>query len=685
MQNPLLDHQSLPRFGEIKPEHVVPAMQEALQEYQNGLDTLLQNRQTLDWAGLIDSEISWSERVSCSWAPVSHLNSVQDSPELRDVYDQALQMLVAHHSLRGQSRELCDAYKQLQDSEQFAELNPAQRRIIHNELRDFHRAGVDLDEADRQKHRQLVDELSRLATTFSKNVLDATNGWNHLVQDVDELKGLPETELGLLTHLAIAAGESGWLINLSHPSYIAVMTYADDASLREKVYQAYNTRASEQGPNAGKWDNSAVITDILAARHKLAGLLGFSNYAEYALDVRMAESATQVMEFLTGLAAKAKPAARQQFQSLQQFAVDNDGPDNLQAWDVVYWSEKLKQANFAVSDEILRPYFALPSVLEGLFNVVGRLFAINFELDESVAVWHPEVRYYWLLDESGERMAGIYMDLHARDEKRGGAWMDVCRSRSRIHGEQELPVAFLTCNFPPAADGKPALLSHYEVTTLFHEAGHCLHHTLTRIDYPQVGGIHGVEWDAVELPSQILENWCWEKSALDSFARHYQTGEPLPGELFDRMHAARRFQKAMMLVRQLEFALTDMHLHLDYNPRNPVDPGTVLDQVRQRVAVIPAPVYNRMLNAFSHIFGGGYSAGYYSYLWAEQLSSDAFERFKSEGIFNAETGKSLRSEILEVGGSRPALESFIAFRGRAPQAGALLSSYGIAGPEEEQA
>jgi len=350
---------------------------------------------------------------------------------------------------------------------------------------------------------------------------------------------------------------------------------------------------------------------------------------------------------------------------------------------VTYWSEMQRQASFQVSDEVLRPYFALPSVLNGLFVVAERLFGVSFQADETVPGWHPDVRYYWLLDKHGERIAGIYMDLHIRDEKRGGAWMDVCRSRSRIDGMLELPVAFLTCNFPPAVADTPALLSHYEVTTLFHEAGHCLHHTLTQIDYPQIGGIHGVEWDAVELPSQIMENWCWERPALDGFARHYQSGEALPDELFDAMVAARKFQKAMMLVRQLEFALTDMLLHQDYDPDSPADPSKVLQEVRKHVAVIPVPGYYRMLHAFSHIFGGGYSAGYYSYLWAEQLSSDAFERFRTEGIFNAETGAALRNEILEIGGSRPALDSFIAFRGRSPSAHALLSSYGIADSAEE--
>ena len=682
MQNPLLDHQSLPPFGQRKPDHVVPAVRSMLEEYQSGLDTLIQDPDRLDWTGLVECEISWAESVARTWAPVSHLNSVQDSEKLRDAYDEALQLLVAHDSRRGQNSDLYAAYRQLHESEQFSRLTAAQQRIINNELRDFHRAGVDLDDADREQHRQLGDELSRLATQFSKNVLDATNGWNLLVEDVTVLQGLPETELGLLRQLAETADKPGWLINLSHPSYVAVMTYADDAVLREKVYQAHTTRASGAGHNAGRWDNSPVIGQIMAARHSLARLLGFEDYAAYALDVRMARSPQQVMHFLEDLAARAVPAARQQFEELQQFARQHGASGTLRAWDVAYWSEKQRQASYNISDEMLRPYFSLPAVLDGLFDVAGRLFGITFEADDEVATWHPKVRYYWLLDQEGDRIAGIYMDLHARDEKRGGAWMDVCRSRSRIAGVLELPVAFLTCNFPPAVADRPALLSHYEVTTLFHEAGHCLHHTLTQIDYPQIGGIHGVEWDAVELPSQVMENWCWEKAALDSFANHYETGECLPAELFDRMLAARRFQKAMMLVRQLEFALTDMRLHLDYDPDNPADPGAVLAAVREQVAVIPVPDYYRMLNSFSHIFGGGYSAGYYSYLWAEQLSSDACERFRDEGIFNAETGAALRREILEVGGSRPALESFVAFRGRSPQADALLKSYGIADLEE---
>ena len=677
MQNPLLDHQSLPLFGQIKPEHVVPAMKVSLQEYQNGLNALLDSGNSLDWTGLVEREIGWSEEVSQSWAPVSHLNGVQDSEALREVYEESLQLLVAQDSERGQNRALFEAYKKLELSDEFATLSAAQQRIIKNELRDFHRAGVDLDDADRKRHRELIEQLSQLSTNFTKNVLDATRGWHRMIEDEAELKGLPETELGLLEQLAQSAGKTGWMINLSHPSYIAIMTYADNASLRQGVYEAHTTRASDQGPNAGTWDNSNVIRDVLSARHELAGLLGFENYAGYALDVRMAESPGKVMEFLETLATRAVPEARRQFAELEQYARENGGPASLNAWDVAYWSEKQRQDGYAVSDEILRPYFALPSVLEGLFIVAERLFGIRFKSDESVPVWHEDVRYFWLLSSAGERIAGIYMDLHARDEKRGGAWMDVCRSRRRTTDALQLPVAFLTCNFPPAIADKPALLSHYEVTTLFHEAGHCLHHTLTQIDYPQVGGINGVEWDAVELPSQIMENWCWEKPALDSFAKHYETGEALPEELFDAMQAARKFQKAMMLVRQLEFALTDMHLHLDYDPANPLDPTQVLNNVREQVAVVSVPDYYRMLHGFSHIFGGGYSAGYYSYLWAEQLSSDAFERFRVEGIFNTQTGAELRREILEVGGSRPALESFIAFRGRPPKADALLSSYGI--------
>ena len=679
MENPLLDLSGLPRFGEFGPDQVLPAIDQLLADYRNGLDQISEPEATPEWASLVDAETRLADRLMRAWSAVSHLSRVQDSADLRAVYNQALQAITRHSSERSQNQGLFQAYQQLMKSDQFDGLTGPQQQLIKNELRDFHRAGVDLTADDRARYRDLVDELSRLGNKFSENLLDATNGWKKLIGQADKLAGLPINEMNLLAGLAKQAGEDGWLINLSFPSYNAVLTYADDRKLRETVYQAYVTRASDQGPNPGQWDNGPLIAEILAAQHELATLLGFSNYPEYALEVRMAVSPQQVMEFLNALLKRARPVAHQQFEELGAFARRLGGPKQLQAWDLAYWSEKLRQQRYVISDEQLRPYLAADRVVMGLFKMLRQLYGVQLKTNTEVVVWHPDVRYVDLLDESGRTLGGIYLDLYARDDKRGGAWMDVCQSRMSIEQHRQLPVAYLSCNFPPASEQQPSLLSFNEVETLFHECGHCLHHLLTEIDWPQINGISGVEWDAVELPSQIMENWCIEKPVLDSFARHIETGEPLPDDLYQKLWDSRHFQKAMQLIRQLEFAIVDMRLHLEYDPQNPADPNRVMEEVRQAVAVTPSPSYNRFLNGFSHLFNGGYAAGYYSYLWAEQLSEDAFQRFREEGLFNHETGCSFRREILAVGGSRPAAESFRAFRGREPDIEPLLASYDVAG------
>jgi oligopeptidase A len=456
------------------------------------------------------------------------------------------------------------------------------------------------------------------------------------------------------------------------------MTHAADRDLRQEVYTAYVTRASDKGPTAGRWDNMPVIREMLSLRHGLARLLGFGNYVEYALSRRMADSPATVLAFLENLAARAAPAARRQFEELERFAASQGAPEPLEAWDIAYWSERYRQAELQLSDEELKPYFPLDHMLDALLHTSNRLFGVRLSLDESVATWHQDVRYYWLENDRGERFAGIYMDLFARRGKRNGAWMDVCLSRRRLDHEVQKPVAYLTCNFAPPAGGHPSLLTHHDMQTLFHEFGHCLHHLLTTIDWPQVNGINGVEWDAVELPSQLLENWCWEDEVLSSYARHYESGEPLPENLKRRLLRSHRFQKALFLMRQLEYAICDLRLHGDYDPENPADPLDVLEEVREEVAVVPMPEWNRFLNSFGHIFGGGYSAGYYSYLWAEQLAADAWGRFRTEGVLSREVGADLQREILAVGASRPAMESFVAFHGRPPELGPLLESYGIA-------
>ena len=677
--NPL----NLPDFTAINADTIAADVESLLARYQQCLD-ILENLDPdgLSWASLVMPELSISLELDDYWSPVSHLHHVADNDELRQAYDKAREQITAFFARRGQNHKLYQCWQQLHDSQGFKQLDAVQQRIIELELRDFKLSGVALDGKASRRFRELVETKSQLSSDFSNNLLDATKLWRKVITDKSQLAGLPENELRLLQGLAEDAGEAAgsYLLNLSFPAYIAVMTYADEAGLREEIYRAFSTRASENMGIAGseQFDNNQILLDILSAREEMAALLGFTDYAEYALETRMANSPTEVMGFLEQLALQAKPAAAFQFGELQDFVIDAGGPAQLQAWDIGYWSEKLRRDRYTISEEQIRPYFPAPAAVEGLFGIVEQIYAISFRLDETVNRWHPDVQYYRVFSAEGVEMAGLYLDLYARDDKRSGAWMDVCRSRHQLaDGKLQLPVAFLTCNFAPAQGDIPSLLSHSDVETLFHECGHCLHHLLTRIDWPQLGGINGVEWDAVELPSQILENWCWEKSALDRFAHHYQTGELLPDELFARMRRARHFQKAMQLVRQLEFAITDMRMHLEFDTQDPIDPNQLMREVHNAVGVTPMPEYNRMLCSFGHLFAGGYAAGYYSYLWAELLSEDAFARFLEEGIFNRETGAAFLNEILAVGASRPAADSFAAFRGRPPEIAPLLAAYGI--------
>ncbi|MCF6263703.1 MAG: M3 family metallopeptidase [Xanthomonadales bacterium] len=674
---------TLPDFESITATTIVADVECLLEAYQQCLDSL-ENiaADELSWKSLVMPELAISLELDEYWSPVSHLNHVADNEKLRDAYDKAREKITAFFASRGQNHKLYQRWQQLMDSSAFQQLDAVQQRIIEHELRDFKLSGVALEGKTGQRFRELVEKKSQLSSDFSNNLLDATKLWRKLISDKDQLAGLPENELCLLQGLAEVAEEASgsYLLNLSYPAYIAVMTYADDTGLREEMYRAFSTRASENMEITGseKYDNNQILLDILSVREEMAALLGFSDYAEYALETRMADSSAEVMAFLQQLAKQATPAARVQFEELQAFVLAAGGPQQLQAWDIGYWSEKLRQQRYSISEQQIRPYFPAPAAVEGLFSIVEQLYGISFRLDATVSSWHSEVEYYRVYSAEGKEMAGLYLDLYARDDKRSGAWMDVCRSRHQLEDEKlQLPVAFLTCNFAPPQGDTPSLLSHSDVETLFHECGHCLHHLLTRIDWPQVGGINGVEWDAVELPSQILENWCWEKSALDRFARHYQTGEALPEELLVRMTKARHFQKAMQLVRQLEFAITDMRLHLEFDSQSPLDPNQLMAEVHNQVGVTPMPEYNRMLCSFGHLFAGGYAAGYYSYLWAELLSEDAFSRFLEEGIFNPETGAAFRDEVLAVGASRPAAESFAAFRGRAPRIAPLLAAYGI--------
>ena len=535
------------------------------------------------------------------------------------------------------------------------------------------------------RFKDLSQQLSQLNSKFSDNVLDATNAWSKHITDVQDLEGLPESALEMAAQTAQQRGLDGWVITLQFPSYIAVMTYANNRQLREELYQAYTTRASELGTNP-EWDNMQVMQDILQLRREEAQLLGYATYADLSLATKMAENPQAVLSFLEDLAQRSKPFAEQEFAEIQAFAREHYGLEQVKVWDVPYISEKIKQARFDFSEEDLKPYFPADRVIEGLFSLVQQLFGINIQqVTEGVDLWHPDVRFYHVYDKQGQLQSKFYLDLYARQHKRGGAWMsDFCGRFQRAEGLQ-IPVAFMTCNSAAPVGDKPALFTHDEVVTLFHEFGHGLHHMLTQVDYPDIAGINGVEWDAVELPSQFMENWCWERSVLNRISGHWQTGEPIPDDLYDKMQAARHFQTAMATVRQLEFAIFDMRLHMDAQAAEAGRAQALLNEVRQQVAVVPYPAFNRMANTFTHVFAGGYAAGYYSYKWAEVLSADAFARFEEEGLFDAGVGEAFLQEVLQVGGSRPAMESFIAFRGRKPQVDALLRHSGLTESNEQTA
>jgi len=575
----------------------------------------------------------------------------------------------------GQNKGLYEAFKAIHDRDDFAQLSQPQKKVIEDNLRDFKLSGIALPEAEQKRFGELKQRLSELTTRFSENVLDATGGWQKLLDSEDDLAGLPAMSLAAAKQMAEAKELDGWLVTLDFPSYLAVMTHADNRELRREMYEAFSTRASDQGPNAGKWDNSEVMTEILTLRQELATLLGFNHYGEYSLATKMAETPEQVIGFLTDLAVKSKVVAQRDYDELAAYA-KAQGVDDPQAWDLTYYGEKLKQEKYSVSQEALRPYFPMPKVLDGLFTVAGKLFDIQISEVAEFDSWHNDARLFEV-SRGGQLIARFFLDPYARDKKRGGAWMDDCRVRRRLDdGALQLPVAYLVCNFNAPVGDDPALLTHDEVTTLFHEFGHGLHHMLTQIEEADVSGINGVAWDAVELPSQFLENWCWEPEALALISGHYQSGESLPQAMLDKMLAAKNYQSGMMMVRQLEFALFDFRLHMEYDAGK-TQVQTVLDEVRQQVAVVQPPAFNRFQHGFSHIFAGGYAAGYYSYKWAEVLSADAFSRFEEEGIFNEQTGADFRHAILEQGGSREPMALFVEFRGREPQVDALLRHSGI--------
>ncbi|MGO2342502.1 MAG: oligopeptidase A, partial [Vibrio litoralis] len=620
------------------------------------------------------------DRLSRLWSPVSHLNSVQNSEELREAYEACLPLLSEYGTWVGQHKGLYEAYKALKASDEFASLNTAQQKSITDALKDFELSGIGLPANEQKRYGEISKRLSELGSKFSNNVLDATMGWTKHITDEAELAGMPESAMAAAKANAEAKELDGWLLTLEMPSYIPVMTYCDNQALRQEMYEAFVTRASDRGPNAGKWDNTEVMAEELKLRHEIARLLGFSSYAEKSLATKMAETPAQVLEFLNNLATKAKPQGEREVEELRQFAEQECGVTELNLWDIAYYSEKQKQKLFQISDEELRPYFPESKAVSGLFEVLNRVFGMTVTEKTGVDVWHESVRFFEITDNQGQLRGSFYLDLYAREHKRGGAWMDECRVRRTLaDGTTQSPVAYLTCNFNKPVGDKPALFTHDEVVTLFHEFGHGIHHMLTQVEVAAVSGINGVPWDAVELPSQFLENWCWEEEALSFISGHYQTGEALPKEMLDKMLAAKNFQSAMFILRQLEFGLFDFTLHSQYDPEIGAKVLETLADVKSKVAVLPSLEWNRFSHAFSHIFAGGYSAGYYSYLWAELLSSDAYSRFEEEGIFNKETGQSFLNNILEMGGSEEPMELFKRFRGREPKIDALLRHAGIEG------
>jgi oligopeptidase A len=668
----------LPSFSAIRPEHVEPAIDTLLADHRARLEQLLKADAAFTWDNLILPIEDMDDRLNKAWSPVSHLNAVMNSEAWRTAYNACLPKLSEYFTERAQHEVLYQAYQVIAQAPEYPHFDTAQKAVIDHALRDFRLSGVALPTAQKARFKAIMQELSQLQSTFSDNVLDATQAWNKLITAESDLVGLPESAKALARQTAERRGLSGWLLTLESPSYMPVMNYADDRELRREMYEAFSTRASDQGPHAGRWDNSAIIERILALRYETARLLGFNNYTEYSLATKMAKSPSQVLDFLSDLARRSYPQALRELQEVKAYAEKIHGISELQAWDISYYGEKLRQHRYQISQEELRPYFPETKVIPGLFAVVERLFAVKIRQTEGFEVWHPDVRVYEILDDEGGLRGRFYLDLYARPSKRSGAWMDGCLSR-RLTGEGvQVPAAYLVCNFTPPVGSDPALFTHQEVTTLFHEFGHGLHHLLTRVNYLPVAGIHGVEWDAVELPSQFLENWCWTQQALHLIAGHYRTGEPIAEDLYRRMMAAKNFQSATQMVRQLEFALFDFRLHREYVPQRGGRVLELLDEIRRQVAVVIPPPFNRFPHSFTHIFAGGYAAGYYSYKWAEVLAADAFAEFEERGIFDRATGEQFLHSVLEVGGCRDAMTNFIEFRGREPRIDALLRHSGIA-------
>ena len=672
MTNPLLDISSLPRFGDIAPEHVVPAVSELIAAHRQNLAELLDNATAADFDTLVAPLEAMDHELSRVWSPVSHLQSVLGSREWRDAYNEALPLLTEHATEISQNADLQRAYAAV-EATLGDDAPEAQKSVVRHALRDFHLSGVDLPPAAKQRFKDIMQELAKTQAAFEHNVQDASDAWSLHIERKAGLAGLPAHVIERAAAEARKRDRQGWLLTLDYPTYDAVMRHAESRGLRESLYRAWVTRASDQGADPA-WDNTANIDRILSLRHEAAGLVGFENYAGYSLATKMASSPGEVIDFLNQLAEHTRAAAARELAELAEFAGAPVAP-----WDSAYWLEKLKQQKFSISNEELRQYFPVDAVVTGLFDLAEKLYGIRLEQEGGVPTWHEDVRYYSVADDEGVPVGGFYTDLFARSGKRNGAWVDECVIRKKLGGDAVLPVGYLVCNFPPPDNSSShrSLLTHEEVVTLFHEFGHMLHHLLTRIDYPSIAGINGVPWDAVELPSQFMENFAWHFDVLTRCSSHISDGATLPRELFDRLEDSRHAGAALAMMRQLEFALFDFRLHADYDPEAGANVLETLEAVRAKVSLITHPDYNRLPHSFSHIFAGGYAAGYYSYKWAEVLAADAFGAFEETSIFDRDTAKRFRSEILEVGGSRDIMDAYVAFRGRRPEIDALLKQCGI--------
>ncbi len=671
--NPLLDFSGLPKFDQVKAEHVTPAVTHLLENGRILIEKLATDSQEPTWDNFAKPLEDMEEHISRAWSQVGHMNAVVNSPELREAYNASLPKLTDFYSDLSQDERLYAKFRALKNSTGFSKLTTAQKKIIENEVRDFRLGGAELAESDKVRFKAIQESLSKLTTKFEENLMDTTNDFAYFVENVADLKGVPEDAIQAAQEAAQADGKTGYKFTLHFPSYMPVLQYGEKRELRELLYRAYATRASEFGKP--EWDNTNLISEILKLRLEAAKLLGFKNYAEMSLATKMADTPKEVISFLDNLAQRAKPFAQQDMKELIEYA-QKLGINDMQAWDVAFVSEKLREDKYAFSDQEVKQYFPEEQVLHGLFKVVETIFGVHVKKSDA-PVWHADAAFYEINDQHGKPVGQFYLDLYARNNKRGGAWMDEAITRRKKGDHIETPVAFLTCNFSAPVGGKPALFTHDEVITMFHEFGHGLHHMLTKVEEYGVSGIKGVEWDAVELPSQFMENFCWEWDVLRHMTKHVDTGAQLPRELFEKMVAAKNFQAGMQTVRQIEFSMFDMRLHGEFDPHGKANALDLIEQIRDEVAVVRPPKFNRFPNGFSHIFAGGYAAGYYSYKWAEVLSADAYSMFEENGVLCAETGQRFWHEILSQGGSRPALESFVAFRGRAPDIEALLRHNGM--------